>query len=72
MPTTEHEGLERELLYVTNDFEAKHIRSLYEGKDPLMHDIAYALITGNDGEVNRLVEQALATTGQPTTYSITA
>ena len=60
MPTTEHEGLERELLYVTNDFEAKHIRSLYEGKDPLMHDIAYALITGNDSEVNRLVEQALA------------
>ena len=43
MPTTEHEALERELQYVTDQFEAKHIRSLYEGKDPLMHDIAYAL-----------------------------
>ena len=60
MPTTEHEGLERELQYVTNEFESKHIRSLYEGRDPLMHEIAYALITGNDGEVSRLVEQSLA------------
>ena len=60
MPTTEHEGLEREFLYVTDQFEAKHIRSLYEGKDPLMHEIAYALITGNDSEVSRLVEQALS------------
>ncbi len=59
MPTTEHEALERELQFVTDAFEAKHIRSLYEGKDPLMHDVAYALITGNDGEVSRLVEQAL-------------
>ena len=38
MPTTEHEGLEREFEYVTNEFESKHIKSLYEGQDPLMHE----------------------------------
>ena len=59
MPTTEHEGLEREFLYVTDPFEAKHIKSLYEGKDPLMHEIAYALITGNDGEVSNLVDAGI-------------
>lgn len=59
MPTTEHEGLEREFLYLTNEFESKHIKSLYEGQDPLMHDIAYALITGNDSEVGRLIEKGI-------------
>ena len=59
MSTTNHEALEREFDYVTNPVEEKHIRSLYEGQDPLMHEIAYALITGNDGDVASLVVKGL-------------
>ena len=59
MSTTNHEALEREFDYVTNPVEEKHIRSLYEGQDPLMHEIAYALITGNDGDVASLVAKGL-------------
>ena len=57
--TTNHEGLERELQYVTRPFEVKHIRGLFEGTDPLMHDIAYALITGDNKEVDRLTKEGL-------------
>ena len=59
MSTTNHEALEREFDYVTNPVEEKHIRSLYEGQDPLMHEIAYALITGSDGDVASLVAKGL-------------
>ena len=55
----EHEGILKELEYVTRPFEAKHIRSLYEDSDPKMHDIAYALIVGDNHEVDRLTGQAL-------------
>ena len=57
--TTEHEGLEREIQHVTKPFEIKHIRSLFEGTDPLLHEIAYGLITGDNHEVDRLTKQAL-------------
>ena len=57
--TTEHKGLESELQHVTRPFEVKHIRSLFEGTDPLMHEIAYSLITGDQHEVDRLTQQAL-------------
>ncbi len=33
-----HEGLEREIGYVTKPVEIKHIRGLFEGTDPLMGD----------------------------------
>ena len=56
----EHEGLERELGYITKPFEIKHIRGLFEDTDPKMHDIAYALITGDNHEVDQLTSQALA------------
>lgn len=55
----EHEGLEHELGYVTKPFEEKHIRGLFDGTDPLMHEIAYNLIVGNQHDVDRLVKQAL-------------
>ena len=55
----EHEGILKELEYVTRPFEIKHIRSLYEDSDPKMHDIAYALIVGDNHEVDRLTSQAL-------------
>ena len=57
--TTEHEGLERELQHITKPFEIKHIRGLFEGTDPLMHEMAYALITGDQHEVDRMTREAL-------------
>ena len=57
--TTDHEGLEQEIQYVTKPFEVKHIRSLFEGTDPLMHELAYALIKGDQHEVDRMTAQAL-------------
>ena len=55
-----HKGLEKEFGYITKPFELKHIRSLYENTDPLMHDVAYALIIGDQHEVDRLTKNALA------------
>jgi len=57
--TTEHEGLAKEIQHVTRPFEVNHISSLFEGTDPLMHEIAYSLITGDQHEVDRLTRQAL-------------
>ena len=57
--TTDHEGLEKELQYITKPFEIKHIRSLFEGTDSLMHELAYNLIKGEQHEVGRLTKQAL-------------
>ena len=54
-----HEGILKELEYVTRPFEVKHVRSLYEDSDPKMHDVAYALIVGDNHEVDRLTRQAL-------------
>ena len=53
------EGLEKEMAYVTKPFEIKHIRGLFEDTDPLMQEMAYALITGDQHEVDRLTKQAL-------------
>jgi len=57
--TTEHEGLEKELQYITKPFEIKHIRSLFEDTKPLMHELAFNLIRGDQHEVGRLTKQAL-------------
>jgi 5-methyltetrahydrofolate--homocysteine methyltransferase len=57
--TTDHEGLEKELQYITKPFEIKHIRSLFEDTDALMHELAYNLIRGDQHEVGRLTKQAL-------------
>ncbi len=54
-----HEGILKELEYVTRPFEVKHVTSLYEDSDPKMHDVAYALIVGDNHEVDRLTRQAL-------------
>lgn len=56
---TEHEGLKQEFEYVTKPAELEHIKSLYTGKDPLMHETAYALIHGDQHEVDRLTKLAL-------------
>ncbi len=57
--TTDHKDLEKEFAYVAKEFEAKHIRSLFEGTDPMMHEMAYNLIIGNQHEVDRLTKEAL-------------
>ncbi len=57
--TTGHEGLEKEITHVTKPFEIKHIRGLFEGTDPLMHEVAYQLIVGDQHEVDRLTKEAL-------------
>ncbi len=56
---TEHEGLAREFQHVTKPSEIEHVKSLFEGKDPLMREMAYALITGDQHTVDRLTRQAL-------------
>ena len=54
-----NEGLEKEMAYVTKPFEVTHIRGLFEDTDPLMQEIAYALIIGDQHEVDRLTKEAL-------------
>ena len=54
-----HEGLESELAHVENLDEQRHIRALWDEADPLMQEISYRLITGQNLEVDRLTLQAL-------------
>jgi len=54
-----HNGLEKEITHVTKPFEIKHIRGLFENADPLMQQIAYSLITGDNKQVDLLTIQAL-------------
>ena len=54
-----HEGLESELGHVENADEQRHIRALWDEADPLMQEISYQLITGQNLEVDRLTQQAL-------------
>ena len=55
-----HEGLAGEMQYITKPFEQKHIEGLFESGDMLMQEIAYNLIYGNQHDIDRLVEKALA------------
>ncbi len=54
-----NEGLESELVYVENPDEQRHIRALWDEAAPLMQEISYQLITGQNQEVDRLTQQAL-------------
>ena len=54
-----NEGLEAELAYVENPDEQRHIRALWDEADPLMQEISYQLILGQNQEVDRLTQQAL-------------
>ena len=54
-----NQGLEKEFAHVAKPEEINHIQSLFEKSAPIMHDIAYNLITGKHNEVNRLTKQAL-------------
>lgn len=59
MPIT-HEGLAREFEFVTNPGERKHIFDSIDGTAPIMQEMAYELIVGNNTEVDRLTQEALA------------
>ena len=52
-------GLNKELVHVTRPNELKRISTTFEQADPLMQDISYALIVGDQHEVDRLTQQAL-------------
>ncbi len=54
-----NEGLIKELVHVTRPNELQRISTTFEGADPLMQDISYALIVGNQHDVDRLSKQAL-------------
>ena len=54
-----NEGLEKEMVHVTKPFEEKHIRVLFEDTDPLMQELAYALIVGDNKGVDRMTSEAL-------------
>ena len=54
-----NEGVLQEMKHVANHSELKHIQEIYEDTDPLMQEIAYALITGNDQQVDQLTLKAL-------------
>ena len=54
-----HEGLAREFEYVTRPGEKKHIGEGIDGTDPIMQEMAYQLIVGNNTDVDRLTSEAL-------------
>ena len=54
-----NEGLRKELVHVTRPNEVKRISATFEKADPLLQDLSYALIRGDQHEVGRLTEQAL-------------
>ena len=56
----ENEGIRGELVHISKPFELNHITEMFERVDPLMEDMAYALITGDQHEVDRLTREALA------------
>ena len=54
-----HEGLVREFEWVTKPGERKHIGDGIDGTDPIMQEMAYELIVGNNTDVDRLTKEAL-------------
>ena len=54
-----NEGVLEEMKHIANPSELKHIQEIYEKTDPLMQEIANALITGNDKKVDELTKNSL-------------
>ena len=54
-----NEGIKSELVHITKPSELSHITEMFERVDPLMQEMAYALITGNQHEVDRMTREAL-------------
>ena len=54
-----NEGLKKELVHVTRPNELERVTSTFNQADPLMQEISYALIIGDQHAVDRLTKQAL-------------
>ena len=54
-----NDGIKGELGYISKPFELKHITEMFEKVSPLMQEMAYALITGDQHAVDRMTKQAL-------------
>ena len=54
-----NDDLEQELGHVSNPAELRHVRKLFDQSDPLLQQLAYDLIVGDQHEVNRITGEAL-------------
>ena len=54
-----NDALEKELAHVANFREQAHIRSQWDDADPILQEISYRIIVGDQNEIDRLVKQAL-------------
>ena len=54
-----HDGLNEEISYVSNESEIQHIKGLFDNSDPKMHEIAHKLIIGDQHSVDELTKKAL-------------
>ena len=54
-----NEGIKSELVHISKPTELTHITEMFEKVDPLMQEMAYALIKGDQNEVGRMTKQAL-------------
>ena len=54
-----HDGLNEEISYVSNESEIQHIKGLFDNSDPKMHEIAHKLLIGDQHSVDELTKKAL-------------
>jgi len=54
-----NEGIKSELVHISKPTELTHITEMFEKVDPIMQEMAYALIKGDQHEVGRMTKQAL-------------
>jgi len=54
-----NEGIKSELVHISKPTELTHITEMFEKVDPIMQEMAYALIKGDQNEVGRMTKQAL-------------
>ena len=54
-----NEGIKSELVHISKPTELTHITEMFEKVDPIMQEMAYSLITGDQHEVGRMTKQAL-------------
>lgn len=53
------EGLEKELTHISQPAELKPLLEIFQASDPLLQEMAFKLITGNNVDVDRLTQEAL-------------
>ena len=53
------EGLEKELTHISKPAELKPLLEIFQVSDPLLQEMAFKLITGNNVDVDRLTQEAL-------------